>query len=55
MRHVAPEEIWIPDVMLYHSPYHPEPVDALVFGDGSALWVPKVRKRARRVSQMIHA
>jgi len=42
MRHVAPEEIWIPDVMLYHSPYHPETVDALVFGDGSALWVPKV-------------
>jgi len=42
MRHVAPGDIWIPDITSYHSPFHAEDNDALVFSGGTVVWVPKV-------------
>lgn len=42
VRHVSPDEIWTPDITFYHSPFRVEEADALVFADGTVLYVPKV-------------
>lgn len=41
-KHVSPDEIWIPDLTFFHSPFQTEPADAIVYPDGSVYWVPKV-------------
>ena len=42
VRHVSPEEIWTPDITFYHSPFRVEEADALVFANGTILYVTKV-------------